>query len=80
MSNTRFAISSIICMALLGALGGAQLAQAPPTVGPNGRLMTVCGSVGGVSIDPKTGKILKTVPQGADAERRGNGMRSIATF
>jgi len=37
-------------------------------VGPNGRLMTVCGSVGGVSIDPKTGKSLKTVPQGADAD------------
>jgi DNA-binding beta-propeller fold protein YncE len=30
--------------------------------------MTVCGSVGGVSIDPKTGKIVKTVPQGADAD------------
>jgi hypothetical protein len=38
------------------------------TVGPSGRLMTVCGSVGGVSIDPGTGKILKTVPQGADAD------------
>ena len=38
------------------------------TVGPNGRLMTVCGSVGGVSIDPATGKIIKTVPQGADAD------------
>ena len=37
-------------------------------VGPNGRLMTVCGSVGGVSIDPNTGEILKTVPQGADAD------------
>ena len=37
-------------------------------VGPNGRLMTVCGSVGGVSIDPNTGRILKTVPQGADAD------------
>jgi hypothetical protein len=37
-------------------------------VGPNGRLMTVCGSVGGASIDPNTGKILKTVPQGADAD------------
>jgi hypothetical protein len=35
------------------------------TVGPNGRLMTVCGSVGGVSVDPTTGKIL---PQGADAD------------
>jgi hypothetical protein len=38
------------------------------TVGPNGRLMTVCGSVGGVSIDPNTGKIQKIVPQGADAD------------
>ncbi len=38
------------------------------TVGPNGRLMTVCGSVGGVSIDSKTGNILKTVRQGADAD------------
>jgi DNA-binding beta-propeller fold protein YncE len=38
------------------------------TVGPNGRLMTVCGSVGGASIDSKTGKILKVVPQGADAD------------
>jgi hypothetical protein len=37
-------------------------------VGPNGRLMTVCGSVGGVSIDSVTGRILKTVPQGADAD------------
>jgi hypothetical protein len=37
-------------------------------VGPDGRLMTVCGSVGGVSINPVTGKILKTVPQGADAD------------
>ncbi|HEV3333996.1 MAG TPA: hypothetical protein VG096_23580 [Bryobacteraceae bacterium] len=38
------------------------------TVGPNGRLMTVCGSVGGVSIDSKTGKVLKIVRQGADAD------------
>jgi hypothetical protein len=38
------------------------------TVGPNGRLMTVCGSVGGVSIDSKTGKVLNTVRQGADAD------------
>lgn len=38
------------------------------TVGPTGRLMTVCGSVGGMSIDSATGKIMKTVPQGADAD------------
>lgn len=38
------------------------------TVGPRGVLMTVCGSVGGVSIDPVSGKILKTIPQGADAD------------
>jgi hypothetical protein len=38
------------------------------TVGPHGRLMTVCGSVGGVSLDPVTGNILKIVPKGADAD------------
>jgi hypothetical protein len=38
------------------------------TVGPNGRLMTVCGSVGGASIDPVTGKIQKIVPEGGDAD------------
>ena len=38
------------------------------TVGPNGRLMTVCGSVGGVSLDPTTGQIRKIVPEGADAD------------
>jgi hypothetical protein len=37
-------------------------------VGPNGRLMTVCGSVGGASIDPTTGKTLRVVPEGADAD------------
>lgn len=38
------------------------------TVGPKGVLMTVCGSVGGAAIDPSTGKILKIVPQGGDAD------------
>ena len=38
------------------------------TVGPRGVLMTVCGSVGGVSLDPATGSIVKKIPQGADAD------------
>jgi hypothetical protein len=38
------------------------------TVGPRGWLMTVCGSIGGVLIDPMSGSILKTVAQGADAD------------
>jgi hypothetical protein len=37
-------------------------------VGPNGVLMTVCGSVGGVAIDSATGKVGKIIPQGADAD------------
>jgi hypothetical protein len=38
------------------------------TVGPNGRLMTVCGSVGGMSLDPTTGKVQRIVPEGALAD------------
>lgn len=38
------------------------------TVGPKGVLMTVCGGVGGALINPVTGKILKIVPQGGDAD------------
>ena len=38
------------------------------TVGPNGCLMTVCGSVGGMSLDPTTGKSQKIVPEGALAD------------
>ena len=38
-------------------------------VGPNGRLMTVCGSVGGLSIDARTGKTGKPVPQGANSDQ-----------
>jgi hypothetical protein len=37
-------------------------------VGPKGRLMTVCGSVGGVSIDPRTGRVQKTIPQVGNAD------------
>ena len=38
-------------------------------VGPNGRLMTVCGSVGGVSVDPRTGRIGKAIPEGANSDQ-----------
>lgn len=38
------------------------------TVGPNGRLMTVCGSVGGVSIDARNGNVGKPIREGADAD------------
>jgi hypothetical protein len=38
-------------------------------VGPNGHLMTVCGSVGGVSIDVRTGRIQKTIPQVGDSDQ-----------
>jgi hypothetical protein len=37
-------------------------------VGPEGRLMAVCGSVGGLPIDPRTGQPLKTIPQVGDAD------------
>ena len=38
------------------------------TVGPQGRLMAVCGSLGGVSVDSRTGKVEKIIPEGADAD------------
>lgn len=38
------------------------------TVGPNGRLMTVCGSSGGVTVDSRTGKVGRIIPEGADAD------------
>jgi len=38
------------------------------TVGPNGQLMTVFGSLGGVTVDSRTGKIGKIIPEGADAD------------
>ncbi|MBV9768433.1 MAG: hypothetical protein JOZ32_02580 [Bryobacterales bacterium] len=37
--------------------------------GPNGRLMTVCGTVGGKSLDPRTGRVYKTIPQVGDADQ-----------
>src|SRR5258708_6743009 len=49
-----------------GALG---LTLSGLGVGPNGRLMTVCGSVGGVSLDPRTGRIGTPIPQGADSDQ-----------
>ena len=38
------------------------------TVGPNGILMTVCGSVGGVTVDSRKGTLGKIIPEGADAD------------
>ena len=38
------------------------------TAGPNGRLMTVCGSIGGLSLDARTGKIGTTVPKVGDTD------------
>jgi hypothetical protein len=39
------------------------------TDGHNGRLMTICGSVGGLSLDPRTGKAQKPVPEMADVDQ-----------
>jgi len=38
------------------------------TAGPNGRLMTVCGSVGGMSIDARTGRTGTPIPQVGDTD------------
>lgn len=38
------------------------------TVGPNWQLMTVCGSVGGVTVDARNGKLGKPIPEGGDAD------------
>ena len=38
------------------------------TVGPNGVLMTVCGSLGGLSVDSRTGKVGKIIWEGRDAD------------
>ena len=48
-----------------GALG---LTLSGLVVGPNGRLMTVCGSLGGLTVDPRTGKTGKLVSQVGDAD------------
>jgi len=37
-------------------------------VGPHGRLMTVCGSVGGLGLDPRTGQPGKPIPQVGDTD------------
>lgn len=36
--------------------------------GANGQLMTVCGTVGGKSLNARTGQVLKTIPQVGDAD------------
>jgi hypothetical protein len=36
--------------------------------GPNGRLMTVCGTVGGALLDARTGRVLNMIPQVGDAD------------
>ena len=36
--------------------------------GPEGKLMTVCGTIGGKSLDARTGRVLHTVPQVGDAD------------
>jgi hypothetical protein len=38
------------------------------TVGPQGRLMTVCGSLGGVTVDSQSGNVGKIIPEGGDAD------------
>jgi hypothetical protein len=38
------------------------------TYGPKGRLMTVCGSIGGMSIDARTGKTGTPIPQVGDTD------------
>ena len=48
-----------------GALG---LTLSGLVVGPGGRLMTVCGSLGGLTVDPRTGKTGKLVSQVGDAD------------
>jgi hypothetical protein len=48
-----------------GALG---LTLSGLVAGPNGRLMTVYGSLGGLTIDPRTGKTGKLVSQVGDAD------------
>jgi hypothetical protein len=49
-----------------GALG---LTLSGLEVGPSERLMTVCGSVGGVSLDSRSGRIQKTIPEGANSDQ-----------
>lgn len=48
-----------------GLLG---LTLSGPTVGPRWQLITVCGSVGGVTVDARDGKVGKPIPEGGDAD------------
>lgn len=64
-SNLSRPVKSIPVKCSGGLLG---LTLAGLTVGPKGMLMTVCGSVGGALINPITGKVLKVVPKGGDAD------------
>jgi hypothetical protein len=48
--------------------GALDLTLSGLTVGPNGRLMTVCGSVGGLGLDARTGKPGKPIPQVGDTD------------
>ena len=49
-----------------GGLLGLTLSGLVP--GPTGRLMTVCGTVGGKSVDARSGRVLHTIPQVGDAD------------
>jgi DNA-binding beta-propeller fold protein YncE len=48
--------------------GALDLTLSGLTAGPKGRLMTACGSGGGLSLDARTGKIGKTVPKVGDTD------------
>ena len=49
-----------------GGLLGLTLSGLVP--GPNARLMTVCGTVGGLPVDARTGRTGKAIPQVGDAD------------
>ena len=49
-----------------GGLLGLTLSGLVP--GPNGRLMTICGTVGGQSLDARTGRTLKMITQVGDED------------
>lgn len=48
--------------------GALDLTLSGLAAGPKGRLMTACGSGGGLSLDARTGKIGKTVPKVGDTD------------
>src|ERR1022692_2796027 len=49
-------------------MGVLDLTLSGLTAGPSGRLMTACGSVGGQSLDARTGQIGKTVSQAGNTD------------